>query len=79
LICASIAASADLHPGGFDKNCSLCQFSKAPLIKACLELFVPPDYAALWELQVAPVDFQRALVVYSGMCRAPPSLVFFSS
>jgi hypothetical protein len=79
LVSVSVAASADLHPGGFDKNCNLCHFTKAPLISASLQLFVPPSYSALWELRVIPVSFSSQLIILSGLCRAPPSINSFSA
>ena len=74
LLSVSVAASADLHPGGFDKNCSLCQFSKAPLIDAGVQIFVTPDYSLIWELREDPVCFDPGLILLSGLCRAPPTL-----
>jgi hypothetical protein len=74
LMSVSIAAAADLHPSGFDKNCNLCLFTKAPLVKSNVQVFVPPSYSALWEVGVLPVTTHQQIIVLSGLCRAPPML-----
>jgi len=73
LLSVSFAAAGDLHPGGFDNNCNLCLFNRAPLIHASPPVFVPPSELVSWEVRVVPVLFRRQQVVLSGLCRAPPA------
>ncbi len=78
LISVSMAAAADFHPDGYDENCNLCQFTKAPLITTGLQLFVPPSDCILCDIPLFPVTFYQELILYTGGSRAPPSLTPFS-
>ena len=78
LISVSVAAAADFHPDGYDKNCNLCQFTNAPLITTSLQLIVPPGYCNIWDMPLFPVTFYQELILCMGGSRAPPSLTPFS-
>jgi hypothetical protein len=72
LVSVSLAAAADFHPEGYDKDCNLCMFTNSPLIKAPV-LIIIPSFSAIWgHVILIPTVLCRDLVLYAGSCRAPP-------
>jgi len=75
LVSVSLAAAADFHPTGYDKNCNLCQFTKAPFIKTILLPVVLSSDCILWDILLCPVVSCQELILCMGGSRAPPSPV----
>ncbi len=78
LVLVSAAAAGDIHPSGFDKSCTLCLFSKAPLEQANSSVFAPPHYFVMGGVAVATVRHPGEFPVLLFSCRAPAlfSLLF---
>jgi len=72
LVLVSLGAAADLHPSGYDKNCSLCMFTKSPPIQAAVPLIVPSVKILCGYVTSIPGFVCQEPVLYSGSSRAPP-------
>lgn len=74
----SVAAAADIHPGGWDPGCTLCQFKLSPSHPSLDAAQVPePAIHGVFE-SADPLPADRDGVDRTTEARGPPSRILLS-
>ncbi len=72
LLLVSMAAAADIHLQGFEKNCGLCQFSQIALEVSSLVTHLPATPPSLLRVSLSAVPNPTRQSLPCHLCRAPP-------
>ena len=73
IILSATAATADFHPGGYDKECVLCQINHLPLAKSAPPAIIPENGVVSWLPFSFDIGIQDSGFVVSLPGRSPPS------
>jgi len=73
IILSATAAAADFHPGGYDKECALCQINHLPLAESAALPIVPENVVVSWLSPCLGIGIQDSGFVVSLPGRSPPS------
>ncbi len=73
IIVSATAAASDFHPGGYDKDCVLCQINHLPLAESAAPPIIPENEVISWLSPCFDIGIQDSGFVVSLPGRSPPS------
>ena len=73
IVLSATAATADYHPRGYDKECTLCQINQIPLAETAVTPFIPDNKVVSWRIPCIHIVPLQSAYRISLPGRSPPS------
>jgi len=73
VVLSATAAAADYHPGGYDKECVLCQINHLPFAETAEIPFIPESVDFKWMVLLEDYLAELSCYVISLPGRSPPA------